>query len=265
MKLDMTLKSIRKLNSWTQEQLADRVGLKRSLIGAYEEGRAEPKIETLLAFSRLFNMSVDDLLAGQMKGIKSSNVETERLAGKKLRILVVPVDPKTNKESVSLVPIKAAAGYLGGYGDMDFIEALPQFSLPIPEISSEETRRVFQIEGDSMLPFLPGSYLISSYIQDWNYIKTGELYVFLTQDRGVVFKRAKNCIVETGEVELISDNLAYEPYKIHIEDLLEVWKVEGNIQFDLSQKGVSDSVVSRLDVLQREVRALRSVLEKNVA
>ncbi len=65
-------------------------------------------------------------------------------------------------------------------------------SLPIPELSSEETRRVFQIQGDSMLPFLPGSYVISSYVQDWTSIKTGELYVFLTQDQGVVFKRATN-------------------------------------------------------------------------
>ena len=60
MKLDKTLKSMRKLKNWTQQQLADRVGLKRSVIGAYEEGRAEPKIESLLAFSRLFNMSIDD-------------------------------------------------------------------------------------------------------------------------------------------------------------------------------------------------------------
>ena len=148
---------------------------------------------------------------------------------------------------------------------MDFIEALPQFSLPMPEISSEETRRVFQIQGDSMLPFLPGSYLISSYMQDWSFIKTGELYVFLTQDHGVVFKRARNFIGETGEIELISDNTIYDPYRVHVEDLLEVWKVEGNIQFDLSNKHVNDSVANKLDTLKQEVRALRSALEKNVA
>ena len=265
MKLDKTLKSMRKLKNWTQQQLADRVGLKRSVIGAYEEGRAEPKIESLLAFSRLFNMSIDDLLSGQIEGEQPSGINTERLAGKKLRILAVPIDLKTNKEKVSLVPVKAAAGYLGGYGDIDFIEALPQFSLPMPEISSEETRRVFQIQGDSMLPFLPGSYLISSYIQDWSSVKTGELYIFLTQDHGVVFKRAKNCIIETGEIELISDNTIYEPYRVHVEDLLEIWKVEGNIQFDLSNRHTKDNVANKLDNLKQEVRALRSALEKNVA
>ena len=265
MKLDQTLKSMRKLNGWTQEQLAKRVGLKRSLIGAYEEGRAEPKIESLLAFSKLFNLSIDDMISGKVGGSKLILKDNNRLAGNKLRVLAVPIDSETNKEKVSLVPVKAAAGYLGGYGDIDFVEALPQFSLPMPEISSEETRRVFQIQGDSMLPFLPGSYLISSYDQDRPKIQTGQIYIFLTQEDGIVFKRAKNHIIETGEIELISDNSIYKPYRVSVEDILEVWKVEGNIQFDLSKQNSSDNIINQLEVLQREVRSLRSALEKNVA
>ena len=181
MKLDQTLKSMRKLNGWTQEQLANRVGLKRSLIGAYEEGRAEPKIESLLAFSKLFNLSIDDIISGKVGESKLALKDNNRLAGNKLRVLAVPIDSETNKEKVSLVPVKAAAGYLGGYGDIDFVEVLPQFSLPMPEISSEETRRVFQIQGDSMLPFLPESYLISSYLQDWSKIQSGWIKLYYTR------------------------------------------------------------------------------------
>ena len=266
MELAATLKALRKKHGWTQQQLAERVGLKRSLIGAYEEGRAEPKIDSLLAFSRLFKVSIDALLSGHSAPAEEALVDRERLAGRKLRVLAVPIDPETNRERISLVPVKAAAGYLGGYGDIDFVEALPQFSLPIPELSSEETRRVFQIQGDSMLPFLPGSYVISSYIQDWTSIKTGELYVFLTQDQGVVFKRATNYIASSGEIELVSDNPIYAPYRVHVEDLLEVWKVQGSIQWDLSAKfGTEDAVLHRLDALQQEVRALRTELGKYVA
>ena len=266
MELANSLKSLRKKNGWTQQQLADRVGVKRSLIGSYEEGRAEPKLETLMAFSRVFQTSLDDLVGGTDPASPSKDVDAERLAGRKLRVLAVPIDPESNRERISLVPVKAAAGYLGGYGDIDFVEALPQFSLPIPELSSEETRRVFQIQGDSMLPFLPGSYVISSYIQDWHSIKTGELYVFLTQDQGVVFKRASNHILSSGEIALISDNPIYAPYRVHVEDLLEVWKVEGSIQWDLSAKfGGDDAVLNRLDALQQEVRALRTALNQNVA
>ena len=88
---------------------------------------------------------------------------------------------------------------------------------------------------------------------------------FLTQEDGIVFKRAKNHIIETGEIELISDNSIYKPYRVSVEDILEVWKVEGNIQFDLSRQNSSDNIINQLEVLQREVRSLRSALEKNVA
>jgi hypothetical protein len=165
-----------------------------------------------------------------------------------------------------VVPVKAAAGYLGGYGDLDFIEALPQFALPLPEFAQEETRRVFQIQGDSMLPVVSGSYVISSYVQDWRSIKTNGLYVFLTQEQGVVFKRAINRIAESGYVDLVSDNPIYAPYSVHVDDLIEVWSVQGFIQLDMNAKPSMDQVIlARLEHLQGEVHALRRSLNQHVA
>jgi hypothetical protein len=178
---------------------------------------------------------------------------TQELSGQRLRVLTVAVDPEAGKERVTVVPVKAAAGYLGGYGDLDFIEALPQFALPLPEFAQEETRRVFQIQGDSMLPVVSGSYVISSY-------------VFLTQEQGVVFKRAVNRIAESGYVDLVSDNPIYTPYSVHVDDLIEVWKVQGFIQLDLNAKPSMDQVIlARLENLQSEVHALRRSLNQHVA
>ena len=36
------LKALRKERGWTQSDLAEKAGLKRTALGAYEEGRAEP-------------------------------------------------------------------------------------------------------------------------------------------------------------------------------------------------------------------------------
>ena len=41
------LKYLRKLRGWTQEEFAAKLGIKRSLLGAYEEERAEPRIDVL--------------------------------------------------------------------------------------------------------------------------------------------------------------------------------------------------------------------------
>ena len=41
------LKYLRKLRGWTQEEFSAKLRIKRSLLGAYEEERAEPRIEVL--------------------------------------------------------------------------------------------------------------------------------------------------------------------------------------------------------------------------
>ena len=56
------LKYLPKLRAWTQEEFATKLGIKRSLVGAYEEERAEPRIDILETISDLFKVTLDDLL-----------------------------------------------------------------------------------------------------------------------------------------------------------------------------------------------------------
>ena len=69
------LKYLRKLRGWTQEEFAQKLRIKRSLLGAYEEERAEPRIEILEAVADMFKLTLDDLLrrgpdrAGSLSGI----------------------------------------------------------------------------------------------------------------------------------------------------------------------------------------------------
>ena len=56
------LKHLRKLKGMTQEEFAQKLQIKRSLLGAYEEERAEPRIDVLEMVSDHFGISLDDLL-----------------------------------------------------------------------------------------------------------------------------------------------------------------------------------------------------------
>jgi len=56
------LKYLRKLRGWTQEEFANKLKIKRSLVGAYEEERAEPRIEILEEIGSIFKLSLDELL-----------------------------------------------------------------------------------------------------------------------------------------------------------------------------------------------------------
>lgn len=55
------IRFLRKQHGYTQEKLAARIGIKRSLLGAYEEGRAEPRFEYLQSMAMLFGVSAEAL------------------------------------------------------------------------------------------------------------------------------------------------------------------------------------------------------------
>lgn len=61
------LKTLRIKNNFTQEQLATRLNLTKSVISAYETGLRMPSYETLAAISRLFKVSTDFLLGLERK------------------------------------------------------------------------------------------------------------------------------------------------------------------------------------------------------
>lgn len=78
------LKYLRKLRGWTQEEFATRLGIKRSLLGAYEEERAEPRTDVLELVSDIFKVTLDDLLRSDLAehaasgGITSTEGDNKR-------------------------------------------------------------------------------------------------------------------------------------------------------------------------------------------
>lgn len=253
------LKHLRKSKSLTQGDLANKIGVNRPKIGSYEEGRAEPKFETLQNISHFFKVSIDDLLEkdlSQTKESKSKNIE-----GNDLRVLPIIVND-ANEERISLVPIKAAAGYLNGYADPEFVEQLPNFSIPVSELS-QGSFRAFEIKGDSMLPIQTGSYILTEYIENWNWIKSGECYVVVSKEEGVVYKRVHNKIDEHQKLELHSDNKAYEPYSIPINDVVEIWKAKGFLSFDLPEQTQENTTVGELSEMMAKLQSEVEKLKKN--
>src|SRR6185369_15226233 len=149
------------------------------------------------------------------------------LTGKNLRVLAITVDDE-NKENIEMIPAKAAAGYLTGYADPEYIQELNKFRLPFLPVG---TYRAFEIKGDSMLPVQPGSVIVGEYVDNWKQIKDGHTYIVLSKHDGIVFKRLFNQIEENGTLILRSDNTSYPAYSIKVDEVLEVWKAVLNISY----------------------------------
>lgn len=56
------IKTVRQAKGLSQQAFADLFDLNRGVIGAYEEGRSEPKISTLLTVVHYFNLDLDKFL-----------------------------------------------------------------------------------------------------------------------------------------------------------------------------------------------------------
>jgi transcriptional regulator with XRE-family HTH domain len=227
--LASNIRFLRKQKEMTQDALALDINVNRSMIGSYEEGRAVPRIGVLQNLSVFFGVNIDDLINKDLNSGYTSDVD---IRGDHLRVLATVVD-RDDREMITIVPLKASAGYLCGYGDKEYIGQLPRFSLPLPEFGNERTRRVFQIRGDSMLPVKPGSYVLCEYLQDWSGLVEGETYVLLTLNDGIVYKRVYKQAGLNHEWVLKSDNPDYRAYTIRINEVSEIWKAVGMISFDL--------------------------------
>jgi len=256
-KLNENIRVLRKRLTLTQDQFARQLGIKRSLIGAYEEGRAEPKLELLQKMAEVFSVSVDDLIGKDFTN--DTSTATERKFGRGKDIVVVTVD-STKRDNIEFVPHKAAAGYLNGYADAEYVKELPHFNLPILK---QGTYRAFEISGDSMLPLLPGTIVIGEYVDDLHNIKSGKTYVLVTQREGIVYKRVFNYLDESGTLFLVSDNRQYAPYQLSGDDVMEVWMAKAyiSVQFpdvadkqDISVEQLASVVLD----LQKEILQLKS-------
>lgn len=56
------IKYLRKKQNYTQQQVADILGIDRSTYSFYEIGKTRPKLEILKALAKIFKVSVDELL-----------------------------------------------------------------------------------------------------------------------------------------------------------------------------------------------------------
>ena len=56
------LKNLRKLNGFTQEELAEKLNVSRQAITKWESGEGIPDIENLKQISNLFNTTIDELV-----------------------------------------------------------------------------------------------------------------------------------------------------------------------------------------------------------
>jgi transcriptional regulator with XRE-family HTH domain len=232
------IKILRKRRRLTQDEVAERLGMKRPTLSGYENEVSQPTVTALIAFSKFYSIAIDTLLNIELEKLSELQLrqlehgEDVFIKGGRLRVLATTVN-EHNDENIELVNEKAKAGYATGFADPEFINHLPRFQLPF--LSKQKKYRTFQLSGDSMLPIPEKSWVTGEYVQDWNHIISGHAYIVFTLDEGIVFKVAENLLKEEGVLRLFSLNPLYEPFDVSVSEIKEVWKFVHFISSELPE------------------------------
>jgi phage repressor protein C with HTH and peptisase S24 domain len=161
----------------------------------------------------------------------------------------------STRTEIPFVPVKAAAGYLAGYADPEFIDELNTFTLPM---LTGGQYRAFEIVGDSMLPTPSGSVIVGEKVNDLEEVKNDTPCIVVSRNEGIVYKRIQKNGRQKNKLTLVSDNPTFHPYTVSTEEVIEMWQAQMVIsrpptqpRWDMSQ------LANVVNGLQQQVSSLK--------
>jgi hypothetical protein len=220
------------------------LNIKRSLLGAYEEERAEPRMEVLETVCDMFKLTMDEILRKDLSDDKANYLAKRRA----LKMSSGPAE-------IPFVPVKAAAGYLAGYADPEFIDELNTFTLPM---LTGGNYRAFEIIGDSMLPTPSGSVIVGEKVDDLEGLKNNAACIVISRNEGIVYKRVQRNTKIRSKLTLVSDNPNFHPYTVNAEEVIEMWQAQLVIsKANTQNRWDMNQLASVVTELQQQVSSLK--------
>jgi phage repressor protein C with HTH and peptisase S24 domain len=230
MENNYNLMEIRQLYGLNQTDFARKAKMSRELVSKIENGKIEMKKPTWKKVQRFLqdNPMVKNSQDVNIMGISSlfhSHGSNKYLDSRR--------DHKNDPASilVPLVGIKAQAGYVKAYEQVDYMDSLEKYSLPPGVNSLGAIWRYFEVDGDSMEPTLSaGDVILATMVhpEDWSDVKNFCIYIIHTADKLLVKRVYKR---SPKEWVLISDNEEqYPQVPLLLEEVKQVWQLRRHIR-----------------------------------
>lgn len=190
-KIANKLINTRKEHGFTQEQVADSLGIKKNTYANWEQSRAEPSIDMIFSICNFYDESFDEWL-----GLNNS---TGRITLKAIRVPVLGRIPAGT-------PIDAIEDIL------DWEELDPR------QFSPDHDYFALMVRGDSMYPeYLDGDIIIVQQAEDAD---SGKDVVAYVNGNEATLKRLYK--YESGNIELHAINPQYESKTYTPEEIEEI-------------------------------------------
>lgn len=241
------IKKIRGVKRLSQQAFAELFDLKRATLGAYEEGRSEPKIETIIKIANYFSIAIDDLLTSELTVNKLLQFRND------LAFETSLVD-KEYLTSIPLITERNSQDYLKYFNKQNFINDLPKIQLPITNKAVLRGFTVMNLEMTSSdYGLYPNDVVIGELINS-------ELLPELSMEDVVLVVTEKELIlrhafVENKEVVLRAAHKNIDDIRLNIEDVKELWKIKYSFLKRLPE--FRNPIEDKLFLLEREFAKLK--------
>lgn len=218
------IRKIRTVKKLSQAAFAEIFNLARPSVGAYEEERAEPKVDTIIQIANHFGISIDSLLQKELTINDLYNFNVHLSEGIKDISEKKVADYNSNFIKTVLVPVEKQHEYIVHINNRDFISALPKIMIPnyhhknIRAFEMNSNDMYYNSQGLGSGDFIFGKKLVEplKYIGD-------QIYAIVTNEK-VIIRRTKS---NNKKIELIPDNKDYKTININRTDVIEAWEIVG--------------------------------------
>ena len=203
----LEIKKNRKKLGLTQLELAKLIGVSKNTVLNYEKGSVIPESKIAI-LGKILNDSD-----------AKSNINSSNATQIHPEFIYVP-----------LVSEFAQAGYLGGYGDVEYIETLPKIGFVINP-QDRGNFLCFEVRGDSMdndsreglieKDIVLGREIISDL---WSSKLPSATYIVVHKTEGIIIKKLKSHDSKSGVIILESLNSFYEDLEINLKNIAQLFK-----------------------------------------
>lgn len=210
------IRKIRGVKGLSQQAFAEIFNLKRATLGAYEEQRSEPKIETIIKIADYFSISVDDLLTSKLTVNKLSKFKDN---------LALGTEDKEVFTQIPCITKKTISNYLLHYNKENYIKSLPKIHLPV---SIDDSLIAYTVMNLEMAKYDNGLYpkdiVIGKLIKKelFKNLSNGCMVLVLVKNELILRRlhRDENLIVLRADHK----NIVEKTFKI--DQIIKLWKID---------------------------------------
>ncbi len=245
------IKKIRQAKKLSQADFAKIFNLARASVGAYEEGRSEPKIEMLISMANYFGISIDSLLTRKLtvNEIFKVNTLNEKL-NKAHQLKGSDRSPNLN---VRLVRAGGHLDYVVHHTDKSFIDGLEQTGFPA---LSQQPDIAFEMNGTEMTigdhGIKHGDILFGKELEKSEIDQLINKVLILVTDQELVIRRLTN--LQSQEFILSADDSRYTDKTYKLDSIYKIYSV---VAIASPHIPIPDKTEDRLSKIEEELKRLR--------